>query len=139
MQLLNTAKTTVVPENTTATVSFSGEMPQYFIAAAYLLDVYDYSPLCPSYETPMYTQDMQELLAMTVEDCVEEYGEERIFNLDDNSQTNFAVYAEGSVLLYEEPGVNTVASVDDVNLVYVIENADERVTSLKLRNHLTKA
>lgn len=130
MQLLNTAKTTVTPEQTTATVTFSGDMPQYFMAAAYLLDVYDFSPLCPSYETPMYTQDMQELLDLTVEDCVEEYGEERIYNLDDNDQTNFAVYAEGALLLYEETGVNTVASVDDVNLVYVIENADEQVTAL---------
>jgi len=130
MQLLNTAKTTVTAEETTATVTFSGQMPQYFVAAAYLLDVYDFSPLCPSYETPMYTQDMQELLDMTVADCVEEYGEERIYNLDDNAQTNFAVYAEGAVLLYEEDGVNTVTSADDVNLVYVIANADDRVTSL---------
>ena len=62
--MLNTAKTTVTPENTTATVTFSGQIPELFLVSAYLPDGYDYSPPCPSYETPMYTQDMQELLAL---------------------------------------------------------------------------
>ena len=130
MQLLNTAKTEVTADATTATVEFTGEMPEFFIVSAYLLDVYDYSPLCSSFETPLYTQDMQELLAMTAEDCMDEYGEDRVYNLDESNETNFAVYAEGTILLQETAGVNTVASADDETLTYVFENADEQITGL---------
>ena len=62
---LNSGYKIVSPGNTTATVTISGEMPQYFFAAAYLLDTYDLSPLCPDHSTPLYTKSMQELLAST--------------------------------------------------------------------------
>ena len=130
LRLVTSATAMVKPEEKTATVTIPGEMPEYFIATAYLLDIYDYSPLCPAYETPMYTRDMQELLAMTVEDCVEEYGEDRIYNLDEQSDTNFAVYSEHAVVIEEQAGVNTVVSADDETSTYVFDNADEQVAGL---------
>ena len=68
MQMLASAKTTVTADATEATVTFEGTMPEYFLASAYLVDTYDLSPLCPAYDTPMYTREMQELLASTVND-----------------------------------------------------------------------
>lgn len=74
----------------------------------------------------MYTREMQELLASTVED----YDPDRVLNLDDDKTTNFAVYAEETIVIEAAGGVNTVAGIDDVNMVYVIENVDEQITSL---------
>ena len=127
MQMLTSANTPVTENSTEATVTFSGEMPEYFLAAAYLVDTYDFSPLCEAYDTPMYTQDMQELLASTAED----YDADRVLQLTEDTTTNFAVYAEEVILIEYAEGVNTVASSDDEALVYVIEHADEQITSLK--------
>lgn len=124
---LNSGYKIVSPGNTTATVTISGEMPQYFFAAAYLLDTYDLSPLCPDHSTPLYTKSMQELLASTVED----YPEERVLQLDDDSTTNFAVYSEQTVIVEEQTGVNTVISANDETMTYIIGNADEQFTSLQ--------
>ena len=127
MQLLTSGKTTVVPEETTATVTIDGEMPQYFMASAYLLDSYDMSPLCLAYDTPLYTKEMQDLLASTAED----YDQDRVLQLEESRETNFAVYAETTKVIEQIEGVNTVTSVDDETNTYVIENADESITSLQ--------
>ena len=66
LQMLASGETTVSPDADMATVTIEGDMPEYFLASAYLMDTYDLSPLCAAYDTPMYTRDMQELLAMTV-------------------------------------------------------------------------
>ena len=126
MQLLTSATATVTPNATEAALTFEGEMPKYFMASAYLVDSYDLSPLCPAYETPMYTQDMQELLASTIHD----YDPERVLNLDENETTNFAVYADSTILIEPVEGKNIVAYIDAENYTYVIENADEQFTSL---------
>ena len=126
MQLLTSATATVTPDATVAAVTFEGEMPEYFMASAYLLDQYDYSPLCASYDTPMYTREMQELLASTVDD----YAPEKVLNLDEDETTNFAVYADSTIVIEPVKGKNTVESIDDENAVYVIKNADAQITSL---------
>ena len=127
LQLLNSANTTVTAEETEATVTFAGEMPEYFLARVYMMDNVDYTPMSQAYETPLYTQDMQELLSSTVED----YDPELVVNFDDDPTTNFAVYKEGTVIVDEVEGVNIITSNDDENLLYIIENADETFTSLQ--------
>ena len=126
MQMLTSAKTTVMPDATEATVTFEGTMPEYFLASAYLVDVYDLSPLCAAYDTPLYTQEMQELLASTVDD----YDPELVLNLDESEDTNFAVYAQTTKIIDYVEGFNIVASADEETATYVIENADEQFTSL---------
>ena len=126
LQMLTSGKTTVTADATEATVTIEGTMPRYFLAKAYLVDSYDYSPLCQSYETPIYTQDMQELLASTIHD----YDPERVLNLDEDETTNFAVYAEDVIRVDEVEGKNIVASIDDETNTYIIENADEQFTGL---------
>ena len=130
MKLLASASQRVKHTETVATLSISGEMPQYFLVSAYLLDIYDFSPLCASYESPMYTQDMQALLALSVEEAESEYGADRVYNLDDSEDTNFAVYAEGSIVIDETVGVNTLVSADEENLLYTFSNIDERISGL---------
>ena len=126
MQMLASGKATVSPDATEATVTIEGTMPQYFQASAYLVDGYDFSPLCEAYDTPMYTRDMQELLASTIHD----YDPERVLNLDEDETTNFAVYAQDTKVIDQVEGRNIVASVDDETASYVIQNADEQFTNL---------
>ena len=127
MQMLTSGKTTVSPDTEKTTVTIEGTMPEYFMASAYLVDTYDLSPLCAAYDTPMYTQEMQELLASTVND----YDPDRVLNLDESEETNFAVYAETTKVIEYVEGYNIVASVDDETATYVIQNADEQFTSLR--------
>lgn len=127
LQMITSGKTEVSPDFTETTVTIAGTMPEYFHASAYLVDTYDYSPLCQAYDTPMYTRAMQDLLDATVDD----FDPDRVLNLDDDKTTNFAVYAEDTTVLEAQPGVNTVASVDDEAMTYVIENADENIRNLK--------
>ena len=127
LQMLASGKTTVKPENDLAEVTLVGEMPEYFLASAYLVDTYDYSPLCASYDTPMYTQEMQELLASTVDD----YDADKILDLGGDGTTNFAVYADTTKIIDYVEGVNIVLSADDETATYVIKNADENFTSLQ--------
>lgn len=126
LTLVNSAYRTVSPDATTAAVTISGTMPEYFYAAAYLLDTYDLSPLCADYSTPVYTRAMQELLASTVND----YPADRVLKLEESNTTNFAVYEESTVIVERQAGVNTVASANDETMRYVIENADETFTAL---------
>ena len=95
MQLLARGQVTVSPDKTQAVVTIEGAMPQYFQAMAYLMDTYDLSPLCTAYDTPMYTKEMQALLNSTVED----YDEDLVLNLDESTETNFAVYHEDTTVI----------------------------------------
>ena len=127
LQMLASGKTTVSPDVTQATVVIEGDVPEYFYAGAFLMDREDYVPLCENYSTPMYTREMQELLTSTTDD----YDPSLVYNLDDDKTKNFAVFAEDTVVVREQAGVNTVTGADDTNRVYVIENADEAITSLQ--------
>jgi len=126
-QLLASGKTEVCTDDTEAAVTIEGEMPDYFMASAYLLGAADASLLCTPYETPMYTRGMRELLDSTVSD----YEEDQVLNLDENEESNFAVYAEETVVVESQAGVNTVALADDENRTYMIENADEQFLGLE--------
>ncbi len=127
LQLLCSGKAEVQPEDTQVSITLEGTMPQYFLASAYLVDTYDYSPLCTAYETVMYTEQMQELLASTVDD----YDPALVLNMDDSEDTNFAVYESSTIVIKPQPGINTVAYVDDATATYVIENADAQITGLQ--------
>ena len=126
--LLCSGKTTVTAETTEATLTIEGEMPEFFEASAFLLDEYDLSPLCASYATPMYTKQMQELLASKAEDYIADGYE--VLQLDEEGDTNFAVYNKSVVVIDYQPGINEVVSADSNSGIYVFENCDEQITSL---------
>ena len=127
LQMVTSASTTVTAQDDTAAVTFDGDIPEYFMASAYLMDTYDLSPLCAAYDTPMYTREMKELLASTVDD----YDPDRVLNLDDDRATNFAVYADSTIVIQGSEGVNIVSLIDDENALYVLHNADEQITGLQ--------
>ncbi len=127
LQLLCSGKAEVQPTDTQVSVTLEGTMPQYFRASAYLVDIYDYSPLCSAYENVLYTRQMQELLASTAAD----YDPALVLKLDDSEDTNFAVYETSTIIIEQQDGVNTVAQADDATATYVIENADEQITGLQ--------
>ncbi len=126
LQLITSATAEVSAEDTVAELTLEGQLPEYFMASAFLMDSYDFSPLCAEYATSMYTREMQELLKSTVDD----YPAELVLNLDDKKDTNFAVYAEGVKIIGASAGVNEVVHEDHDTQTYIIANADEQFTSL---------
>ena len=104
-------------------VELSGSMPESFIATAYMLERETHSPLCEAYTTQMYTSEMQAFLATTVND----YDKELVLNLDENEETNFAVFNGETLRISESDGM----SVEDKgNGTYIVSNADDSVKSL---------
>lgn len=126
-QLLASGSTEISAEEESAQVTIETDaMPTYFYTMAYLVDTETMRPVSSVYESSWYTQDMQELLASTVED----YDPELVLNLDEDNTNNFAVFREETVQLSAETDTNVLTQADEENETYVIENADETVTSL---------
>lgn len=126
--LLATGQQTVTPDDETVRIPIDAEqMPQYFYLRVFLNAPDSQRPLCEAYSSPKYTRDMQELLASDVDD----YDGDKVLNLDDDKQNNFAVYKDGVKQIDYIDGKNTVAQADDDALHYVIENADRQFTSLQ--------
>lgn len=127
-QLITTGSAQVTADENQATVELdSSKIPQYFYIKAYLINTETMRPLCTVYECPTYTQEMQEFLSKTVND----FDNNLVLNLDDDITNNFAVFDEDTVFIKENNGINIVSSVDEENLIYVIDNADDTVKSLK--------
>ena len=124
--LLNCANAEVSADMTQARVVLPGEMPEYFYASAYLINPIDYAPLCDQYDTPMYTQQMRKLLKSTVKD----YNSNLVWNLDDDQNTNFAVFKYNVHRIKYKEGFNILVSADSETLTYVFENCNSSFTSL---------
>ena len=58
VQMLASGNELVSQEESIATVTISGDMPQYFAATAYLLDADSHEPLCEAYNTELYTKNV---------------------------------------------------------------------------------
>ncbi len=110
-----------------AEVEIAEAVPQYFHVRGFLTDRETLQPLCPMYDSPMYTREMQEFLSKTTDD----FEEDRVLNLDDDKTNNFAVYSEETILIADKEDVNVLVSGDEEKNIYVFENADESMTSLK--------
>ena len=127
-EMLTSASIEVYAGETTAIVDFEADsIPEYFYIKGYIVEARTYRPLCTVYESPMYTQEMQEFLAKTTAD----FDAERVLNLDEDEANNFAVFSEETILISGNSGQNRVVEVDETNNVYVIEDADSSVTSLQ--------
>lgn len=126
--MLASGSTEVISGETDVYVDIETDsMPEYFYLRAFLVDTDCFRPLCTAYESPNYTQEMQEFFAKTTDD----FDQDRVLNLDEDKTNNFAVYSEDTTVIPHTEGSNDVVSVDDENNVYVIENADSSITSLQ--------
>lgn len=116
-----------VEDGQTADVEIStSAMPKYFIARAFLLDEYGAS-LCDKYTTKEHTHDFEEFFAKTVND----FEEEKVINLDESVDNNFVVLTEDASLVNTKNGNNKLISVDDEKGIYIFENINSDIASLK--------
>ena len=126
-QMIASGKTDVTNENDSVDVQLAIDtMPKAFVLKAYMVDSSN-SPLSDEYETSMYTTEMQELLAKTVDD----FDSEKVLNLDENDSTNFAVYSEDVKILDDDSEKNVLKSYDESTKTYVFENCTDDMLSLK--------
>ena len=126
-QMITSGYKEVTADETETELEISGTIPQYFYIRAYLVNSDSLRPLCTEYSSPMYTREMQEFLSKTVYD----FDPERVLNLDDNPDTNFAVFNEETRLISEDSEVNVLVSADDVTKTYVFGNPDDNIATLK--------
>ena len=128
-KLLNVGTTTVTAGSERASLvidTASESMPTYFYLRGFLVDTYTYRPLCTVYESPNYTQEMQEFFAKTTTD----FAADRVLNFDNSADNNFAIYKDDVVVVEKNDTSNQFECVDETTQKYVVENADGTVTSL---------
>lgn len=122
--------------NGTEQVGLIGEIPEYYTVKAYLLDPATHEPLSAVYTDQSRTQVMVDLSTASVTD----FPADRVVNLDNRSDTNFVVVAEGVTLITSNSRAgaqNQILSQDDAGLVYVIGNASEEIRNLQKGDILT--
>lgn len=134
VEMLASGRTKVTKDDATAEVTIDIEtMPKYFYLKAFLVDEEVYRPLCTAYESPNYTQEMQEFFAKTTDD----FESEKVLNLNNDKTNNFAVYNDDTVIIEPNDTENQVVSADNERRMYVIENADDTITSLQIGDVFT--
>lgn len=127
-QLLASGTVDVEPGDTEVEIEIeTDQMPQYFYLRGFLVNYETYEPYCAAYESPNYTQEMQEFLSKTTAD----FEGQEILNFDDDETNNFAVYNDETVVVEETEGVNEIVQADEATEKYVIENASESILELK--------
>ncbi len=123
-------------DNGAAQVSIVGDIPETYTIKAFLLDKTDHSPLSSAYTDVSHTQEIIDLDNATVND----FPEDRVINLDNQDNTNFAVVnKEATLLTYEDntAGENRLLSEDDTSLVYTFGNAGAEIRNLQPGDILT--
>lgn len=111
----------------TASVEISTtQMPEYFVAYAFLLDE-NGSALCDKFTSREHTHDFEEFYEKTVDD----FDKDKVINLDEDKESNFVVLTEGAETVDSQSGKNKLVSSDDEKGIYVFENIDSDISSLK--------
>ena len=126
----------VTPAEHNATIQISckatdGSLPDTFVGEAYLLDRETHAPLCDYFITNEYTKEITDLKKSTIND----FAADRVLNLDDDTETNFAVYNNGVNVIEEKNGKNQIK--DNGDGTYTVTNADSTFTSLKSGDKLS--
>ncbi len=113
-------------DGTVASVTITGDMPQYFVATAFLLDKESHEALCDSFTTEMYTKDIQDLKNSTTDN----YDEDKVVQLEEgNKDTNFAVFNDETKVVTEDSEKNQIK--DNGDGTYTITNVDDTLSDLK--------
>ena len=122
--------------DTTAKVSVSSKLPEYYVIKGYLFDKTEHAPLCEPFRDVSKTKDIVDLGSATVDD----FDADRVINLDDDNTTNFAVVKQDVTLLTSEDaaaGMNVITQQDDDGLNYTISNASAEIKNLQSGDILT--
>ena len=111
----------------TATVQLTGTIPNSFLVKAFLLDKAEHATLSNEFTNSAYTKDIQDLEGSDISD----FPEDRVVNLDDNNDTNFAVVNENVILVDATQSVGQMTISENGDGSYTITNADEKTKNLK--------
>ncbi len=127
-EMLASGMSEILKGESEAYIDISAEkMPQYFLLRVFMVNKETLAPLCSFYESPNYTQEMQEFFAKTVDD----FEQEKVVNLDEDKTNNFAVYKDNVIIIEAGDNINQIVSIDEKHGIYIIENADNIILSLK--------
>ena len=106
-------------------------MPEHFVAKAFLLDDNN-AALCKEYTCKLYTKEYQEFLSKTIYD----FPDNTVVNLDEETDNNFAVLADGAISVDSDENKNDLVSYDEKTGSYVFENADDVLNSVEIGDTL---
>ena len=105
----------------------TGQMPEYFELKAYLVETDSLRPLSKEFYSRLYTQEIQFVENLTVND----FDPELVVNLDEDETTNFIAFEEDVIIVRETLETNKLIAYDDVSNAYSFENADATIKGLK--------
>ncbi|SHM50350.1 leucine-rich repeat domain-containing protein, partial [Ruminococcus flavefaciens] len=102
------------------------KLPKYYAVKAQLFNDLN-RPVGKEYVLSRYTKAVQEIIATDIT----AFDEEQVVNLDEDDTTNFLVLNEDTVKAESSEEQNTLVSADYDNNVFVFDNADETISSLR--------
>lgn len=126
-EMLTTGIADVEAKAEKATVSMkAAELPQYYLLKAFLVGEKNQA-LCDSFVTEHYTSKFEEFMDKDIFDFVSD----SVLNLDEQTDTNFMVLADGTKTVTGSSGKNVLVNADVDNNKYEFNNVDNQITSLK--------
>ena len=92
-------------------------LPAFYLIRAYLIGE-NQVPLSMEYTDPTHTLEMQQLIDSDISD----YADYQVLNMDDSTDTNFAVYKQDVQVLKTSGTENLVTAQDNEKCTYTIQN-----------------
>lgn len=102
-------------------------MPEYFEVKAYIVDTHSLRPLSEEFYSRLYTEDVQNMEHLTVDD----FEPDLVVNLDDDKTTNFVVFDEGTIVARGTEDTNVLVFYDETTGTYSFKNPDEKIINIK--------
>lgn len=126
-QMLDSAVELVEAESVTADITMNFDLPEHFLAKAFLLDENN-AALCKELVCRTYTTEYEKIASLTVND----FGEDKVVNLDEDEDNNFVVLSNNVISINGTSKVNVLSSSDVENNTYTLTNIDDTVRNLKV-------
>lgn len=126
-QMLDSAVELVEAESVTADITMNFDLPEHFLAKAFLLDENN-AALCKELVCRTYTTEYEKIASLTVND----FDEDKVVNLDEDEDNNFVVLSDNVISINGTSKVNVLSSSDVENNTYTLTNIDDTVRNLKV-------
>ncbi len=126
-QMLDSAVELVEVESVTADITMNIDLPEHFLAKAFLLDENN-AALCKELVCRTYTTEYEKIASLTVND----FDEDKVVNLDEDEDNNFVVFSNNVISINGTSKVNVLSSSDVENNTYTLTNIDDTVRNLKV-------
>ena len=126
-QMIDSAVKLVEAESVTADITMNFDLPEHFLAKAFLLDENN-AALCKELVCRTYTTEYEKIASLTVND----FDEDKVVNLDEDEDNNFVVLSNNVISINGTSKVNVLSSSDVENNTYTLTNIDDTVRNLKV-------